>query len=131
VNYALDHDGAIVIRTDAGTKLAAANHATVTFEVEEIDQRTRSGWSVLVRGLAEEVTTEHRTELIERTKASGVEPWALDVPDTAGDQRPSDRAGGAAPGLRARCLPVIHEVLLWSRNCDDAEDLYQQLITQR
>jgi len=31
---------------------------------------------VLVRGLAEEVTSEHRTELIERTKVSGVEPWA-------------------------------------------------------
>lgn len=76
VNYALDQAGVIVIRTDAGTKLAAANHGNVTFEVDEIDQRTRSGWSVLVRGLAEEVTSEHQAELIERTKASGVEPWA-------------------------------------------------------
>jgi uncharacterized protein len=33
VNYALDH-GVIVIRTDAGTKLAAADHANVTFEVD-------------------------------------------------------------------------------------------------
>jgi hypothetical protein len=48
----------------------------LTFEVDQIDQQTRSGWSVLVRGLAEEVTSEHRDELIERTKASGVEPWA-------------------------------------------------------
>jgi hypothetical protein len=75
VNYALDH-GVIVIRTYAGTKFAAADHANVTFEVDQIDQLTRSGWSVLVRGLAEEVTSEHRTELIKRTKASGVEPWA-------------------------------------------------------
>jgi nitroimidazol reductase NimA-like FMN-containing flavoprotein (pyridoxamine 5'-phosphate oxidase superfamily) len=75
VNYALDH-GVIVIRTNAGTKLAAANRANVTFEVDQIDQQTRSGWSVLVRGLAEEVTSEHRAELIERTKASGVQPWA-------------------------------------------------------
>jgi nitroimidazol reductase NimA-like FMN-containing flavoprotein (pyridoxamine 5'-phosphate oxidase superfamily) len=75
VNYALDH-GVIVIRTDTGTKLTAADHANVTFEVDHIDQQTRSGWSVLVRGLAEEVTSEHRTELVERTKASGVEPWA-------------------------------------------------------
>ncbi|MGH4007338.1 MAG: pyridoxamine 5'-phosphate oxidase family protein [Pseudonocardiaceae bacterium] len=66
----------IVIRTGEGTKLTAANHANVTFEVDQIDQQTRSGWSVLVRGLAEKVTSEHRTELIERTKASGVEPWA-------------------------------------------------------
>jgi nitroimidazol reductase NimA-like FMN-containing flavoprotein (pyridoxamine 5'-phosphate oxidase superfamily) len=75
VNYALDQ-GVIVIRTNAGTKLAAADHANVTFEVDQIDERTRSGWSVLVRGLAEEVTSEHRTELIERTMATGVEPWA-------------------------------------------------------
>lgn len=75
VNYALDH-GVIVIRTNASTKLAAANHANVTFEVDDIDQRTRSGWSVLVRGLAEEVTSEYRTELIERTKATGAQPWA-------------------------------------------------------
>jgi uncharacterized protein len=75
VNYALDHD-VIVIRTNAGTKLAAADHANVTFEVDEIDQWTRTGWSVLVRGLAEEVTSEHRAELIERTRASGVQPWA-------------------------------------------------------
>ena len=76
VNYTLDQSDVIVIRTNAGTKLAAADHANVTFEVDYIDQRTRSGWSVLVRGLAEEVTSEHRAALIERTKASGVEPWA-------------------------------------------------------
>ena len=76
MNYAVDQSGVIVIRTNAGTKLAAADHANVTFEVDYIDQRTRSGWSVLVRGLAEEVTSEHRAELIERTMASGVEPWA-------------------------------------------------------
>ena len=75
VNYALD-DGIIVIRTAPGTKLAAADHANVTFEVDDIDQRSRSGWSVLVRGLAEEVTSRHRAELIARTEATGVVPWA-------------------------------------------------------
>jgi nitroimidazol reductase NimA-like FMN-containing flavoprotein (pyridoxamine 5'-phosphate oxidase superfamily) len=75
VNYGLDN-GVIVIRTRAGTKLAAADHANVTFEVDEIDQRTRSGWSVLVRGLAEEVTSDHRADLVRRTTGSGVTPWA-------------------------------------------------------
>ena len=75
VNYALDRD-AIVVRTQRGTKLTAAGHANVTFEVDDIDRRTRSGWSVLVRGLAEEVTSAHRAELIERTRASEVRPWA-------------------------------------------------------
>src|SRR4051795_9468397 len=75
VNYGVDGE-AIVIRTDEGTKLAAADHANVTFEVDEIDSRTRSGWSVLVRGLAEEVTDAFGAGLIESTHAAGVEPWA-------------------------------------------------------
>jgi nitroimidazol reductase NimA-like FMN-containing flavoprotein (pyridoxamine 5'-phosphate oxidase superfamily) len=75
VNYGLDQD-VIVIRTNPGTKLTSANHANVSFEVDDIDQHTRSGWSVLVRGLAEEVTPAHRTELIARTRATTVEPWA-------------------------------------------------------
>jgi nitroimidazol reductase NimA-like FMN-containing flavoprotein (pyridoxamine 5'-phosphate oxidase superfamily) len=75
VNYALDGT-TLVIRTHAGTILRAAEHANVTVEVDEIDRRTRSGWSVLVRGQAEEVGEHHRAELIARTRASGVEPWA-------------------------------------------------------
>ena len=65
-----------VIRMKAGTKLTATDHANVTFEVDGIDERTRSGWSVLIRGLAEEVTEAHGIDLVERTTATGVEPWA-------------------------------------------------------
>ncbi len=75
VNYALDGT-TLVIRTHAGTVLGAAEHANVTFEVDEIDRRTRSGWSVLVRGQAEEVGEAHRPEMVARTRAAGVEPWA-------------------------------------------------------
>ena len=75
VNYALDGT-TLVIRTASETILQAAEHANVTFQVDEVDRRTRSGWSVLVRGLAEEVTSAHRAELVERTRASGVQPWA-------------------------------------------------------
>ncbi|SNS59645.1 Nitroimidazol reductase NimA, pyridoxamine 5'-phosphate oxidase superfamily [Geodermatophilus saharensis] len=75
VNYAMDGT-TVVIRTSPGTKLAAADHANVTFEVDEIDRRTRSGWSVLVRGVAEEVGPEHRADLVARTHATGLQPWA-------------------------------------------------------
>src|SRR4051794_32347953 len=75
VNYALDN-GVVVIRTGAGTKLAAADHANVTFQVDEIDRRTRSGWTVLVRGLAEEVTSAHRDDLVQRPHAPDARPWA-------------------------------------------------------
>jgi len=75
VNYGLDDD-VIIIRTHPGTMLRNANHANVSFEVDDIDYRTRSGWSVLVRGLAEEVTAAHRADLVERTRSSDVQPWA-------------------------------------------------------
>ena len=75
VNYGLDGT-TLVIRTRPGTILRAAAHANVTFEVDEIDRQTRSGWSVLVRGLAEEVGEEHRAGLVASTHATGVEPWA-------------------------------------------------------
>ncbi|MGY1616373.1 pyridoxamine 5'-phosphate oxidase family protein [Geodermatophilus sp. SYSU D00691] len=75
VNYGMD-GRTLVIRTHPGTTLTAAAHANVTFEVDDIDRVTRSGWSVLVRGLAEEVGPEHRPGLVERTHATGVQPWA-------------------------------------------------------
>ena len=75
VNYRLDGT-TVVIRTHPGTILRAAEHANVTFQVDEIDRASRSGWSVLVRGTAEEVGEEHRAEMLARTHESGVEPWA-------------------------------------------------------
>ena len=75
VNYALDGT-TVVIRTDSPSILHGAEHANVTFEVDEVDRRTRSGWSVLVRGQAEEVGEAHRYELVERTLMADVQPWA-------------------------------------------------------
>jgi nitroimidazol reductase NimA-like FMN-containing flavoprotein (pyridoxamine 5'-phosphate oxidase superfamily) len=75
VNYRLDGT-TVVIRTHPGTILAAAEHANVTFQVDEIDRASRSGWSVLVRASAEEVGVQHRADLVARTLDSGVVPWA-------------------------------------------------------
>jgi nitroimidazol reductase NimA-like FMN-containing flavoprotein (pyridoxamine 5'-phosphate oxidase superfamily) len=75
VNYGLDGT-TLVIRTHPGTLQRAAQHANVTFEVDDIDRRTRTGWSVLVRGQAEEVGAEHRADLVARTHGTNVEPWA-------------------------------------------------------
>ena len=72
VNYVLDGD-AVVIRTDS-PKITAA--ARVAFEVDDVDERTRSGWSVLVQALAEEVTGSRREELVERLRTAGGTPWA-------------------------------------------------------
>jgi uncharacterized protein len=55
VNYSTD--GTIVVfRTGVGTKLAQSTVSRVTFEVDEWDAAKKVGWSVVLKGVAEEVT---------------------------------------------------------------------------
>jgi uncharacterized protein len=56
VNYAAD-GLAVVFRTAADTKLQMAIMARVAFEVDDWDPDSRVGWSVVLKGVAEEVTT--------------------------------------------------------------------------
>ena len=49
VNYRLV-DGEIIFRTEVGSRADEAAGQAVMFEVDMFDDRTRSGWSVLVRG---------------------------------------------------------------------------------
>lgn len=56
VNFRFD-GRQILIRTCPGTKLAAAvDNAVVAFEVDEIEPVAHAGWSVMVTGMAREVT---------------------------------------------------------------------------
>jgi uncharacterized protein len=75
VNYVLDGEG-VVFRTAAGTKLEATTRAPVAFEVDAIEPGTRSGWSVVVHGLAQEVTRLDRPDLQRRLAALPLDPWA-------------------------------------------------------
>jgi len=74
MNYLLD-DSIVVVRAHAGTELMAANHANVSFQVDEIHEDRRSGWSVLVQGMAEDVTDRQGDPITERSRALGVDPW--------------------------------------------------------
>lgn len=67
-------DGAVVFRTSVGEKLAAAQRgAPMSFEVDDWDAATRSGWSVVVRGTAEVV---YEPEIVERYESLGLVSWA-------------------------------------------------------
>lgn len=47
----------IVFRTDPGNKLSGLDRSpSVCFEVDELDVETRTGWSVLVKGRASQIT---------------------------------------------------------------------------
>ncbi len=74
VNYRVHRDE-IVIRTEAGTKLAAGTlMSSVAFEVDGFDRERRSGWSVVVKGKGREpVQIEEQMQLDEL----GLEPWAV------------------------------------------------------
>ena len=78
VNYRV-HEGAIVFRTaqdsptgeDLQTGIAHAEYQ-VAFEIDDIDETARAGWSVLIHGPAHHMTSEaERASVL----ASGVEPW--------------------------------------------------------
>lgn len=72
VNYAVDGES-IVINTAPGTKLAAAVLGrAVAFEVDLIDPETRTAWSVVVKGTAQEVT---KLEELMEVEALGIETW--------------------------------------------------------
>jgi nitroimidazol reductase NimA-like FMN-containing flavoprotein (pyridoxamine 5'-phosphate oxidase superfamily) len=73
VNFAMDN-GDIIIRTDAGGKLAAATRgAVVAFETDSVDVAGHAGWSVTVVGHSRAVTDD---EEIRRLEQTGLMPWA-------------------------------------------------------
>jgi nitroimidazol reductase NimA-like FMN-containing flavoprotein (pyridoxamine 5'-phosphate oxidase superfamily) len=73
VTYGL-HERAVVFRSAPGEKLwAALMHQPVAFEIDAWNAKDRNGWSVLVTGVAEEITDPATTS---RLSELGVAPWA-------------------------------------------------------
>jgi nitroimidazol reductase NimA-like FMN-containing flavoprotein (pyridoxamine 5'-phosphate oxidase superfamily) len=56
VNYRFDGD-TVLFHVVPGTKLAGADLSRVAFEVDEVAPDGHSGWSVLVQGIAYDITT--------------------------------------------------------------------------
>lgn len=55
INYFFD-EGVVVFRTARGTKLELAPGAAVSFEIDGWDPVEGHGWSVLVKGIARDIT---------------------------------------------------------------------------
>jgi uncharacterized protein len=73
VNFVLDHH-TVVFRTGEGTKLDAASVCPrVAFEVDGTHAPTRTGWSVVIRGEAVEVTDAAE---LARLRELPLRPWA-------------------------------------------------------
>ena len=70
VNYVLDGE-VVVFRSGPGSKLHALRDTPVSFQVDLIDPFHHSGWSVLIRGVAHEVTPREVAHLVIDTWAPG------------------------------------------------------------
>jgi nitroimidazol reductase NimA-like FMN-containing flavoprotein (pyridoxamine 5'-phosphate oxidase superfamily) len=72
VNHAVDRQ-TVVFRTDPGAKLGGlVRSPAVCFEVDGVDPATATGWSVLVKGRAEEVKDPDELRAARRLQ---LEPW--------------------------------------------------------
>ena len=118
VNYVVDGD-AVVLRTGAGTKLWAATRAPVAFEIDDIGDD--EAWSVMIAGIAEEITLLDEASVVERLDrlplhplAPGDKPYVLRIASldisgrrvrpSAQRQLPPDGTRRSAPGKCGRAL---------------------------
>ena len=73
VNYAVDGDQ-VVFKTAAGTKLSGSSFARVAFEIDGFDAKSRTGWSVVVEGVATDISDMIDTKS-SRLRALDLQPW--------------------------------------------------------
>ena len=71
VNFAVVRD-VVVFRTGRGSKLDAALGTKVSLEVDEVDIATATGWSVVVQGVAEDIT--HADDSFDEALRQGAAP---------------------------------------------------------
>ena len=113
VNFVLDRH-MVVFRTGEGTKLdTACRGSRVAFEVDGADAAAHTGWSVVVRGEAVEVTGPAE---LARLRKLPLQPWApgakthyvrilpavLTGRRIVAPSRPSEPGGESPPGAAAR-----------------------------
>jgi len=102
VTYRLSGD-AVVLRTTPGSRFdAALRNAVVAFEVDDLDEASGTGWSVLVTGLAEEIIGHDE---VGWAHTLGLRSWAADG-ETRFIRIPCDEISGRRIGDRPRPAPT-------------------------
>jgi len=94
----------IVFRVEGGTKVRAMAQPLLAFEVDQVDEETRSGWSVIVRGTGSEVALPQVPDLIRRAEGQLPGPWAIGVHNVWLQITPTSVTGRRLGAVR---LPVI------------------------
>jgi uncharacterized protein len=104
------HDGAVVMRTSRESRLAkAAPGGVLAFEIDEIDAGTRTGWSVVVMGVATVVADPVKRAAIDgvvETFAPGQDDVSIRLPLTVVTGRRVTAPKDQSP-VDARLLPQV------------------------
>ena len=79
MQYALDGER-VVLRTNPGSKFSQAPLANVSFEIDHVDLERETGWSVLVQGVAEDITNAIDTLSVQARELT-VDTWAQSPAD--------------------------------------------------
>src|SRR5579871_2914085 len=105
VNFLVDGQD-VVFRTTAGSKLSAVEIGQyVGFEADSYDTAARTGWSVVVNGLAEIVDSDAEAS---RLDALGLESWGGGPTDRVWVRiRPTTVSGRRLPLSGRRLSPVL------------------------
>lgn len=79
VNYLMVRE-TVVFRTDAGTKLDALRRRPVAFQLDHVDHVERSGWSVLIQGIAHDASPHELQSWDLETWIGASQHWIQVVP---------------------------------------------------
>ena len=92
VTYQFRH-GSVIFRTSpVGVLSGLVRRTSVAFEIDNIDEQNKSGWSVLVLGFAEAMAHNY---LLTSAWETGPEPWADGVRNLFIEIRPRKISGRA------------------------------------
>jgi uncharacterized protein len=78
VNYSVAGEQ-IVFRLAQNSNLRDAFRGPVAFEVDHTDLKSNEGWSILIRGTAQEIPTDRVPEILRQMGETFPHPWAEGV----------------------------------------------------
>ena len=88
VNYVMDGEDVLITTTGYGAIARAATNGRMAFEVDELDDFTESGWSVVVRGRATRESPFDQPPQLPHPWADGNRPYLIRIrPDVVSGRR--------------------------------------------
>lgn len=103
INYGMFGEN-IVFRVELKSKLRDLLDQSIAFEVDHMEPDASIGWSVLIRGTAQEVANDDLPVLIKEMKGKIPSPWAEGIHNVWISIKASDMTGRELSGTHTPAL---------------------------